>query len=89
MWLDQVNDISEIFRFSLPYYIAVLVPILFILSPAEAATEFPVYRLQHFDLQGVKYGKKYKYIVYFTQMCYYLNGNIFHLLYIRLKKFNP
>ncbi|XP_046436875.1 nicalin-like [Daphnia pulex] len=58
MWLDQVNEISEIFRFPLPYYIAVLVPILFILSPAEAATEFPVYRLQHFDLQGVKYGSR-------------------------------
>nr|CAG4646885.1 EOG090X02MW [Megafenestra aurita] len=58
MWLDQVNEISEIFRFSLPYYIAVLLPILIILSPADAATEFPVYRLQHFDLQGVKYGSR-------------------------------
>lgn len=57
MWLDQVNEISELFRFSLPYYIAVLLPILIILSPADAATEFPVYRLQHFDLQGIKYGK--------------------------------
>ncbi|KZS07100.1 Nicalin [Daphnia magna] len=58
MWLEQVNEFSEIFRFSLPYYIAVLLPILIILSPAEAATEFPVYRLQHFDLQGVKYGSR-------------------------------
>nr|CAG4636847.1 EOG090X02MW [Ceriodaphnia reticulata] len=58
MWLDQVNEISELFRYSLPYYIAVLLPILIILSPADAATEFPVYRLQHFDLQGVKYGSR-------------------------------
>nr|CAG4642367.1 EOG090X02MW [Evadne anonyx] len=58
MWLDQVNEISEMFRFSLPYYIAALLPILIILSPADAAHEFPVYRLQHFDLQGVKYGSR-------------------------------
>ena len=56
MWLEQVNEISEMFRYSLPYYIAVLLPILIILSPADASHEFPVYRLQHFDLQGVKYG---------------------------------
>jgi len=56
MWIDQVSEISEMFRYSLPYYIAVLLPILIILSPADAAHEFPVYRLQHFDLQGVKYG---------------------------------
>lgn len=56
MWVDQVNEISEMFRYSLPYYIAALLPILIILSPANAAHEFPVYRLQHFDLQGVKYG---------------------------------
>jgi len=58
MWVDQVNEISEMFRYSLPYYIAALLPILIILSPANAAHEFPVYRLQHFDLQGVKYGSR-------------------------------
>nr|CAG4643073.1 EOG090X02MW [Ilyocryptus agilis] len=58
MFLDQVNEISELFRYSFPYYIAVLLPLLIILSPTDAATEFPVYRLQHFDLQGIKYGSR-------------------------------
>ena len=57
MWMDQVNEISEVFRFSLPYYIAVLLPIMIILSPVDTTTEFPVYRLQHYDLQGVRYGQ--------------------------------
>lgn len=56
MILDQINEISEIFRYSLPYYLAILLPIMIILSPADAAHEFPVYRLQQFDLQGTKYG---------------------------------
>jgi hypothetical protein len=56
MWVDQVNEIYEVFRCSLPYYLVILLPIFIILSPADAAHEFPVYRLQHFDLQGAKYG---------------------------------
>lgn len=56
MWMDQVNELSDVFRVSLPYYIAFLLPLMIILSPVDTATEFPVYRLQHFDLQGVKYG---------------------------------
>nr|CAG4634664.1 EOG090X02MW [Alona affinis] len=58
---DQMNEISafELFR-SLPYYIAVLLPLVIILSPptTNAAIDFPVYRLQHFDLQGIKYGSR-------------------------------
>ena len=55
MWLDQVNEISEMFRYTLPTSIFIISMII-ILSPADAAHEFPVYRLQHFDLQGIKYG---------------------------------
>lgn len=88
MWLEQVNEFSEIFRFSLPYYIAVLLPILIILSPAEAATEFPVYRLQHFDLQGVKYGKKFS----CSSASYKQRKDIMMIKFlfcvIRIKKFN-
>jgi len=58
MWVDQVNEIYEVFRCSLPYYLVILLPIFIILSPADAAHEFPVYRLQHFDLQGAKYGSR-------------------------------
>lgn len=86
MWLDQVNEISEIFRFSLPYYIAVLLPILIILSPADAATEFPVYRLQHFDLQGVKYGKR-PLLLSHNAIIFILSELKIYL--IRFKKFNP
>lgn len=56
MWLDQVNELSDVFRVSLPYCIAFLLPLMIILSPVDTATEFPVYRLQHFDLQGIRYG---------------------------------
>ena len=60
MGLDQITEIFDLMRYSLPYYITVLLPLIIILSPTDAATEFPVYRLQHFDLQGIKYGKKIK-----------------------------
>lgn len=58
MWVDQVNEATEFLRYSIPYYFVVLVSIFLVLSPADAAHEFPVYRLQHFDLQGIKYGKE-------------------------------
>lgn len=59
MWVDHVHELSELFRYTLPYYLILLLPIFIILSPAEAAHDFPVYRLQHFDLQGVKYGNDF------------------------------
>lgn len=58
MWVDQVNEATEFLRYSIPYYFVVLVSIFLVLSPADAAHEFPVYRLQHFDLQGIKYGSR-------------------------------
>lgn len=58
MGLDQITEIFDLMRYSLPYYLTVLLPLIIILSPTDAATEFPVYRLQHFDLQGIKYGSR-------------------------------
>ncbi|CAH0550977.1 unnamed protein product [Brassicogethes aeneus] len=56
MWLEEVE---EIFKGYLPYYVLVFLPIFIIISPANpvsASHEFPVYRMQHFDLHGVPHG---------------------------------
>ncbi|CAG9766261.1 unnamed protein product [Ceutorhynchus assimilis] len=58
MWLDEVE---EIFKGYLPYYILVFLPIFIIVSPANpvsAAHEFPVYRMQHYDLHGISFGSR-------------------------------
>ncbi len=52
---DPLNEISDLLRSSF-YFIVALLSIVIILSPTQAAIDFPVYRLQHFDLQGIKYG---------------------------------
>lgn len=52
---EPLNEISELLRSSF-YFIVALLSIVIILSPTQAAIDFPVYRLQHFDLQGIKYG---------------------------------
>ena len=50
------GSVFELFR-SLPYYVAILVPLVLILStPTNGSIDFEVYRLAHFDLQGIKYG---------------------------------
>ncbi|XP_050305475.1 nicalin-1 [Anthonomus grandis grandis] len=58
MWLDEID---EIFKGFLPYYILVFLPIFIIVSPVNpvnASHEFPIYRMQHFDLHGVSYGSR-------------------------------
>lgn len=57
MWLDEVD---ELFKGYVPYYILVFLPIFMLVStatPASAAHEFPAYRMQHYDLHGVTFGK--------------------------------
>lgn len=57
MWLDEVE---ELFKGYVPYYILVFLPIFMLVStatPASAAHEFPAYRMQHYDLHGVTFGK--------------------------------
>ncbi|KAG5889173.1 hypothetical protein JTB14_010813 [Gonioctena quinquepunctata] len=56
MWLEEVD---EIFRGYLPYYLLIFLPIFIIVSPASpvsASSEFPVFRMQHYDLHGVAHG---------------------------------
>ncbi|CAH1982022.1 unnamed protein product [Acanthoscelides obtectus] len=55
MWLE----VDEIFKNYLPYYFLVFLPIFIIVSPVNpvyGASEFPVYRMQHYDLHGVSHG---------------------------------
>ncbi|KAL1513547.1 hypothetical protein ABEB36_002947 [Hypothenemus hampei] len=54
MWLDEVD---EILKGYLPYYILVFLPI-FMLSSVSASHELPVYRMQHYDLHGVPFGSR-------------------------------
>ncbi|XP_072397376.1 BOS complex subunit NCLN [Diabrotica undecimpunctata] len=56
MWLQEVE---EIFKGYLPYYILIFLPIFIIVSPANpvlASSEFPVYRMPHYDLHGISHG---------------------------------
>lgn len=57
MWSDQ--DLVEVLRSSVPYYLVVALPLLILLSPVpvDAAAEFTVYRLQQYDLHGTPHGK--------------------------------
>ncbi|XP_042864610.1 nicalin-1-like [Penaeus japonicus] len=58
MWSDQ--DLVEVLRSSVPYYLVVALPLLILLSPVpvDAAAEFTVYRLQQYDLHGTPHGSR-------------------------------
>nr|CAG4651661.1 EOG090X02MW [Triops cancriformis] len=58
MWFD--NEFSEVLKAALPYYLVVMLPVFIILSPApvQAAHEFTVYRMQHYDLHNSHYGSR-------------------------------
>lgn len=59
MWFDEMGEIFEMFRGSFPLSFLFFVPIFIIISPVSpvnAAQEFGVYRMQHYDLQGTSYG---------------------------------
>lgn len=63
MWLEEAE---ELFKGYLPYYLLLFLPIFMIVSPAHlvgASHEFPVYRMQHYDLHGVAHGKKVLFIL--------------------------
>lgn len=56
MWLAEAE---EFFKCYLPYYLLVFLPIFIIMcpvNPVSASHEFPVYRMQHYDLHGVPHG---------------------------------
>lgn len=60
MWSHE--DLFDIFRGNFPYYLLIAFPILLILSPmpVSGSVEFPVFRLQQFELHGSTYGKLIK-----------------------------
>ncbi|XP_069689048.1 BOS complex subunit NCLN [Periplaneta americana] len=58
MWFEA-DEILEIFRGYIPYYLLIALPIFIIISPVNpvgAAHEFPVHRMQQYDLHGVAHG---------------------------------
>lgn len=58
MWFEA-DEIVELFRGYIPYYLLIALPIFIIISPVNpvgAAHEFPVYRMQQYDLHGVAHG---------------------------------
>lgn len=57
----EADEVLELFRGYLPYYLLIVLPIFIIISPVNpvgAAHEFPVHRMQQYDLHGVPHGKK-------------------------------
>lgn len=56
MWMEEAD---EFFKGYLPYYVLVFLPIFILVSPASpvsASHEFPVYRMQHYDINGFARG---------------------------------
>ena len=59
MWFDEAAEVLEMFKSSFPLSFLFFVPIFILISPvspANAAQEFTVFRMQQFDLQGSSYG---------------------------------
>lgn len=60
MWVNEADEFSEIFKGIFPFYLIFALPLFIIISPVNpvaASYEFPVYRMQQFDLHGVPHGK--------------------------------
>ncbi|KAF5304816.1 hypothetical protein FQR65_LT07833 [Abscondita terminalis] len=56
MWIEEAD---ELFKSYFPYYLFIVLPMFIIISPinpVSAAYEFPVYRMQHYDLHGIAHG---------------------------------
>jgi len=67
MWFEA-DEIVELFRGYIPYYLLIALPIFIIISPVNpvgASHEFPVYRMQQYDLHGVAHGKAFN-CLYFS-----------------------
>jgi len=59
MWLDEVGEVVEMFRSSFPLSFLFFIPLLVMMSPitpADAAHDFAVYRMQQYDIQGAAHG---------------------------------
>ncbi|XP_045483433.1 nicalin [Harmonia axyridis] len=58
MWVEEID---EFFKGYLPYYVLLFLPIFILISPinpVQASHEFPVYRMHHFDLNGLSHGSR-------------------------------
>ncbi|KAL3288856.1 hypothetical protein HHI36_003303 [Cryptolaemus montrouzieri] len=58
MWMEEVD---EFFKGYMPYYVLIFLPLFIIISPInpiQASHEFPIYRMQHFDLHGIPHGSR-------------------------------
>jgi len=69
MWLDEVGEVVEMFRGSFPLSFLFFIPLLVMISPitpAGAAHDFAVYRMQQYDLQGASHGTLFSYC---CEMC--------------------
>lgn len=56
---EDADNLADLFRGGLPYYILITLPILIICSsnPVLASSEFNVQRMSQYDLHGVPYGE--------------------------------
>ena len=57
MFADTENIFEMIKNMPSSVCILMVIPILMFTAPAYGSHEFPVFRVQQFDLNGVKYGK--------------------------------
>lgn len=60
MWFSEADELTELFKGYFPFYLLIALPIFIIISPVNpvgASHEFPVYRMQQYDLHGVPHGK--------------------------------
>ncbi|XP_075217184.1 BOS complex subunit NCLN [Lycorma delicatula] len=59
MIFSEADELAELFKGYFPFYLLIALPIFIIISPVcpvGASHEFPVYRMQQYDLHGVPHG---------------------------------
>lgn len=62
MLLSNPDEILDVFKMFVPYYLLLALPLMIIISPVNpvaGAHEFPAFRMQQYDLHGVPHGKFY------------------------------
>ena len=72
MWLDEVGEVVEMFRSSFPLSFLFFIPLLIMISPitpASAAHDFAVYRMQQYDLQGASRGTLCSFVIKCAILC--------------------
>lgn len=66
MWVNEADEFSEIFKGLFPFYLLLVLPLFILISPINpvgASYEFPVNRMQQYDLHGVPHGKLFYNII--------------------------